>query len=354
VRPTRFSFRRTAVVAAAAALVAGGLATPDPAQAAPALVPAEFVAANAAAEVAAQLGDHQAAGTYLDQITGEMVVNITDPADAAAVRAAGATPRVVTRSTAELERVTTALDSSATSISGTTWSVDPVTNQVLVTADTTVSVADLDRIETITDRFAGSARIERTPGELTTLVMGGDAIFTGGARCSLGFNTLSGSNTPYFITAGHCTNIGSTWTASGGALIGTRVISSFPGNDYGVVRYTTSISRPGTVNLYPGSRDITGSGNVFVGQSVQRSGSTTGLHSGTVTATSATVNYPQGTVFNLIRTSVCAEPGDSGGALFSGSTALGLTSGGSGNCTFGGTTFFEDVPEVLSVGLRVY
>lgn len=352
-RPTRLSFRRTAVVAAAVALVAGGLAAPAPAQAAPAFVPAEFVAANAAADVAAQLGDHQTAGTYLDQSTGQMVVNITDPADAAAVRAAGATPRVVTRSTAALERVTTALENAPT-VTGTTWSIDPLTNQVLVTADSTVSAADLDRIESVTDRFAGAARIERTPGELTTLVMGGDAIFTGGARCSLGFNTLSGSNTPYFITAGHCTNIGSTWTASGGALIGTRVVSSFPGNDYGVVRYTTSISRPGTVNLYPGTRDITGSGNAFVGQSVQRSGSTTGVHGGTVTATNATVNYPQGTVSGLIRTSVCAEPGDSGGALFSGSTALGLTSGGSGNCTFGGTTFFEDVPEVLSLGLRVY
>lgn len=352
-RPTRFSFRRTAVVAAAVALVAGGLAAPTPAQAAPALVPAEFVAANAAAEVAAQLGDSQTAGTYLDQTTGEMVVNITDAAGAAAVRAAGAVPRVVTRSTAMLERVTTALESSAT-IPGTTWAVDPVTNQVLVTADSTVGAADLARIEAVTDRFAGAARIERTPGELTTLVRGGDAIFTGGARCSLGFNTLSGSNTPYFITAGHCTNIGATWTASGGALIGTRVVSSFPGNDYGVVRYTTNISRPGTVNLYPGTRDITGSGSTFVGQSVQRSGSTTGVHGGTVTATSATVNYPQGTVFNLIQTTVCAEPGDSGGSLFAGNTALGITSGGSGNCTFGGTTFFEDVPEVLALGLRVY
>ncbi|WP_241780208.1 trypsin-like serine protease, partial [Streptomyces wadayamensis] len=45
---------------------------------------------------------------------------------------------------------------------------------------------------------------------------------------------------------------------------------------------------------------------------------------------------------------VCAEPGDSGGALFAGSTALGLTSGGSGNCSSGGTTFFQPVTEALS------
>ncbi|MFB9449317.1 trypsin-like serine protease [Dactylosporangium vinaceum] len=42
----------------------------------------------------------------------------------------------------------------------------------------------------------------------------------------------------------------------------------------------------------------------------------------------------------LIRTSVCSEPGDSGGPLFAGTTGLGITSGGSGNCTSGGTTYF--------------
>jgi streptogrisin B len=52
---------------------------------------------------------------------------------------------------------------------------------------------------------------------------------------------------------------------------------------------------------------------------------------------------------------VCAEPGDSGGALYSGSTALGLTSGGSGNCSTGGTTFFQPVTEALSVyGATIY
>jgi streptogrisin D len=67
------------------------------------------------------------------------------------------------------------------------------------------------------------------------------------------------------------------------------------------------------------------------------------------------VTYPQGRVTGLIRTNICAQPGDSGGSLFTGNTALGLTSGGSGNCTFGGTTFFQPVTEILNVaGLSVY
>ncbi|HEY8544187.1 MAG TPA: trypsin-like serine protease, partial [Acidimicrobiales bacterium] len=53
-------------------------------------------------------------------------------------------------------------------------------------------------------------------------------------------------------------------------------------------------------------------------------------------------------VYGLTRTSACAEGGDSGGSFISGNQAQGMTSGGSGNCTFGGTTFFQPVNEVLS------
>ena len=74
-----------------------------------------------------------------------------------------------------------------------------------------------------------------------------------------------------------------------------------------------------------------------------------------MTALNATVNYAEGTVSGLIRTNVCAEPGDSGGSLFAGGTALGLTSGGSGNCSTGGTTYFQPVTEALSrYGVSVF
>ncbi|MDX3381884.1 alpha-lytic protease prodomain-containing protein [Streptomyces niveiscabiei] len=43
------------------------------------------------------------------------------------------------------------------------------------------------------------------------------------------------------------------------------------------------------------------------------------------------------------------------GASFPGTTALGLTSGGSGNCTVGGTTFFQPVTEALNAyGVSVF
>jgi streptogrisin C len=61
------------------------------------------------------------------------------------------------------------------------------------------------------------------------------------------------------------------------------------------------------------------------------------------------VNYPEGTVTGLTHTDVCAEPGDSGGSWLSGDQAQGVTSGGSSDCTFGGTTFFQPVTEILEV-----
>ncbi len=163
--------------------------------------------------------------------------------------------------------------------------------------------------------------------------------------------------TYYFLTAGHCTNLSDTWYADSGqtSQLGVTAGSSFPGDDFGIVQYTTSPGG-GDVYLYNGSyQDITTAGNAFVGQSVSRSGSTTGVHGGSVQGLNATVNYAEGTVFGLIQTNVCAEGGDSGGSLFAGSTALGLTSGGSGNCTIGGTTYFQPVTEPLSVyGVSVY
>jgi hypothetical protein len=60
-------------------------------------------------------------------------------------------------------------------------------------------------------------------------------------------------------------------------------------------------------------------------------------------------------VSGLIRTNVCAEPGDSGGSLVAGNQAQGVTSGGSGNCSSGGTTYFQPVTEALSrYGVSVY
>ncbi|GID26269.1 S1 family peptidase [Paractinoplanes brasiliensis] len=337
--------RRPIVGLAACMLVGTGLAA-SPASAAPAGDPS-FAPSALAAKIDAQFGVN-VAGSFIDD-AGKVVVNVTDAATAKSVKAAGATPRFVTRTGAQLAAADNALKSSLKT-PGTAFAVDPVSNQVVVEVDSTVTGASLAAVEATVAKLGDSARIVRTEGALSTNISGGDAIYAGGGRCSLGFNVRSGS-TYYFLTAGHCTNIGSTWT-NGSTTLGTRAGSSFPGNDYGIVRYTnTSIAKDGTV----ASQDITSAGTPAVGATVYRRGSTTGTRSGRVTALNSTVNYAEGSVSGLIRTTVCAQPGDSGGPLYSGTTALGLTSGGSGNCSTGGTTYFQPVVEALNVyGVQVY
>ncbi|MEV0005456.1 S1 family peptidase [Micromonospora sp. NPDC050980] len=238
---------------------------------------------------------------------------------------------------------------------GTAWGHDPATGRLTVTVDDTVRGAELAALRRTATRSGAVLRHE--PGRLRTLIAGGQAVYGGGGRCSLGANARRGS-TWYFVTAGHCTNLGATWYADSArtTVLGSRAGSSFPGNDYGVVRYTGTIAHPSAVHTYPGQVTIYGAGNAYVGQAVCRSGATTGVRCGTVTGLNQTVNYAEGSVTGLIRTNICAEPGDSGGPLYVAATGtvLGILSGGSGNCTSGGVSYYQPILEILAAyGLSI-
>ncbi|MER5945874.1 S1 family peptidase [Streptomyces sp. NPDC001904] len=259
-----------------------------------------------------------------------------------------------TFSAAQLTRASDAVKSA--DIGGTAWAVDAKTGKVVVTVDSTVSQAEINSIKESAGSNAGALRIERTNGTFKKLIAGGDAIYGGAYRCSLGFNVQDNSGNYYFLTAGHCGEVASTWYSNSAktTVLGSNVNYSFPTNDYALVKYSnSSVAKSGTA----GNTDIKSAATPSVGATVYRDGSTTGIHSGKVTALNATVNYGSGDiVYGMIQTNVCAEGGDSGGALYStGGVAYGLTSGGSGNCSSGGTTFFQPVTEALSVyGVHVF
>ncbi|MFH8381493.1 S1 family peptidase [Kitasatospora sp. NPDC018058] len=227
-------------------------------------------------------------------------------------------------------------------VDGTAWYVDQDAGRVVVTADSTVTPAGLAKVMRAAGPAAATLSIHRVAGAFTPLIAAGDAIYGGQYRCSLGFNVVSGS-THYVLTAGHCGNVAQTWFTDKAhtTLIGPTVSSSFPGTDYALVRYDDdTLAHPGGFTSAP---------NAYIGESVTRTGSTSGTHTGTVTGLNVTVRYSDGgTVRGLIQTDVCAEPGDSGGPLYEGTKALGLTSGGSGDCTVGGTTFFQPVNAALA------
>ncbi|MFI6283954.1 S1 family peptidase [Streptomyces sp. NPDC051018] len=300
------------------------------------------------------LGDH-GAGSYLDSATGELVVAVTDAAAAETVRASGARAELVGRSTAQLQAVMDVLEARA-KIPGTSWGIDPAANQVAVEADESVSTPSMARLRAVAASLGEAVRLRRVPGTFTKEVAGGDAVHGGGFRCSAAFNVSRGAEL-FFLTAGHCTESAVSWSAvAGGPEIGTREGSSFPTDDYGLVRYTGTPEAPGTVNLHDGgAQDITSAADAIVGQALRKSGSTTRVTSGTVTAVDVTVNYSDGPVYGMVRTTACSSGGDSGGAHFSGSTALGIHSGSSGCSGTNGSAIHQPVREVLGVyGVEVY
>ncbi|WP_171165980.1 S1 family peptidase [Streptomyces sp. I05A-00742] len=345
----RISTRRIALAASAAVVMTATALGVQGAGAAPAPAPRDLTGTQAGAlaqRITDDLGT-RTVGAYYDATARKLVVNVVDADTAATVRAAGAEPRTVARSAERLASARRTLESDAR-IPGTAWSVDPRTNRIVVKADSTVRGARLARLDKVVASLGDAVTLKRTSGTFRPTLAGGDAIWAPRARCSLGFNVTKGGQ-PHFLTAGHCGNISTTWSdRQGGAAIGRTAKSVFPGHDYALVKYTANIAHPSAVNLYNGrQQNITAAAEATVGEQVRRSGSTTQVHDGEVIGLDATVNYAEGTVTGMIDTTVCAEPGDSGGALFDGSSALGITSGGSGDCSSESETFFQPVTDAL-------
>ena len=115
-----------------------------------------------------------------------MVVNVTDAAAAAPVRASGGTARVVARSSAQLGRLQARLDRAVT---GTAWSIDPVGNQVLVQVDSTVTGPSWPTLKGGVAALGGAARIQHLPGKLSKLISGGDAIYARSAGAARSAST---------------------------------------------------------------------------------------------------------------------------------------------------------------------
>jgi streptogrisin D len=244
-------------------------------------------------------------------------------------------------------------------ITGTAWAVDPRTDRMIVTADATVTGDTWNELEGAV-RAVGPdvARLQRSEGEFRLFAEGGDAIFSSGARCSLGFNVVTEDGSPGFLTAGHCGVAADQWSDTADGLpIATVQDAVFPGEgDFALLTYDDPLTQAASAVDVGGQLvEITSAEDAVVGEQVFRMGSTTGLFDGQVVGLDATVNYAEGTVTGLIQTTVCAEPGDSGGPLFTeDGAAIGLTSGGSGDCTSGGETFFQPVTTALeAVGATI-
>jgi hypothetical protein len=144
----------------------------------------------------------RSAGSFIDAASGGLVVNVLDAAAAAQVRASGAEVRMVSRSLARLDQIKASLDRLG-GPTGTAWAVDVQSNTVVLSVPRGGAGASTAALLARARSFGSSVRVERT--------------------------------------AGHCTDIGSSWTTSSGLTIGPTAASSFPGNDFGA---SASATRP--------------------------------------------------------------------------------------------------------------
>jgi hypothetical protein len=172
--------------------------------------------------------------------------------------------------------------------------------------------------------------------------------------CTAGFKAKGNVyGTPYVLTAGHCVQYeGGTydWSTGNSSKADIKIghVEQYavpPINDYAKIKATEGpwnfSSFPTLTAIWGGDLEhrITSEARSYVGEYVCHSGSHSGTSCGTVTAVNMTSRQPVPGVYHEWidvphRTEfypMCAKPGDSGGPVFSGNTALGImtdTNGG--------------------------
>jgi streptogrisin C len=281
--------------------------------------------AELAQRLAEQLGD-RAAGGYLDRRTGNLVVNVLDERAAAEVRSAGATPRTVRYSLAELESVSSQLDRDGTAGRAgfvVSMGVDTEANAVVVTIPAAAereAARFLDEVRSFGDR----TRVEftRDPGPAFgafNVYAGGQAFTTAGGSCTAGFAAKDAANYRYMVTAQHCVAGNNFNVNMFGQFFGQRWWQSQAYDTASVLNWY-----PANMNQLPrvwhwnnGYVVVKGWLTSFTNWYVCKSGMTTHWTCGYVTATgqkvwvAAIANY----VWNLTAANMCMAPGDSGGPV---------------------------------------
>ncbi|TDC22481.1 S1 family peptidase [Kribbella albertanoniae] len=297
-------------------------------------------------------------GAWYDAARQKLVVGLAGSSRANAVRATGVETVAVPKAAAVLDKQKNAVDKLAgksvpAAVSG--WAADAKTGSVVVNVQAgkrspavDAFVAKVAKAGAVTVREVAA----QAPQTFAAGTVGGDPYYVSNIRCSIGFSVHGG-----YVTAGHCGRGGVVrgWDGSNqGEFRGW----SFPGNDYAWVQTGYGWWTVPVVLGWGQTSDslVRGSWEAPVGSSICRSGSTTHWRCGAVLAKNETVNYGNGQLFyGATKTSVCAEGGDSGGSFITGDQAQGVTSGGWGNCSSGGETWFQPVNEILQAyGLTLH
>jgi streptogrisin C len=274
-------------------------------------------------------GQHYA-GSWLASGGSSLMVAVTDQRVAPAVRAAGATPKLVTHPRGVLEDAQLKLRARADRLPGTAvhgWHVDANRNRLLVsvapgqqpTAAKWIAAAGVP---------AGLVAYETSqhPQVRTADVIPGDAIETPKGGCTAGIaarNPFTGAEG--VVTAGHCASTADP-IRIGGSPAGITTRSSYPtirGPDQAFVELNQNFRPLPLVRADVGAFPVLGTQAASVGATICRYGRTTKASCGELTGTNEDVptrsaedpNAPLVTTVGVNRMIPCIRPGDSGGPV---------------------------------------
>ena len=315
------------------------------------------------ARLARQLGDRYAGGWLERGSDGNYRYVVASTGAVRGAKIAGVDVRQARYSLRQLDGAVERLNrvhalSNKTALQGVhAWGVDLRNNSVLVSVAPGYALNAIDFIA-VSGIDAGMVRFETSQLEAPTPfvnVIGGNAYTSGGGRCSIGFSATRGG-AKGFATAGHCGGIGTSVGISG-TTVGSVQAHFYPGGDMAWASVRSTDTLLGQVSRYDGTvQRVLGSTQAAIGAAVCRSGSTTGWRCGTIVSYNNTVNYGQGNVTGLTRSTACAGRGDSGGSWITGSgQAQGVTSGGqlpagqNTNCSVASpVTWFQPINPLIS------
>ena len=297
------------------------------------------------------------AGRWIDA-TGKLVVAVVNEQEAAKVRQAGATPKLVARSQAQLDDLLAKVDKITRADRGKglqSWGIDPVTNKVVVKArgayGALSGLGDGVQVVQVKTDFKQQA------GEVNP----GDPWWPGSeSNCSVGFPATDAQGNKHFLTAGHCTNDANqaAYGASGQSnklgtsnVGGSRSVNAREG-DMGVVAVTEAgWTISAAVNTWgQPALTVSGSAEAIVGDTVCHSGNTApNFECGKVRSVNQSIDYGSVVIDGLTTTDACSQGGDSGGAWLRGDKAVGLHSGGNSSCVANDdNSIFQPVNEALT------
>lgn len=290
------------------------------------------------ARIAKQLGDRYA-GSWLEHgADGNYRYVVATTGSAKAVSADGIevrqhryTVRQLHDAVAELDAIHAGTIQKSRLAGVHAWAADVPNNKVVVTVASGHTLRAVDFIAA-SSIDPSMIRFELSPYEAPTPFLnvgGGLEYLSGAATCSIGFSVTYGA-TKGFVTAGHCGGVG-TQVRLAGTLVGSVAAQAYPGNDMAAATVRSTDTLYGLVTRYNGTyQQVFGSAVAPLGAVVCRSGRTTGWRCGYILSYNNTVNYGQGNVYGLTRSSACAGRGDSGGSWITPSgQAQGVMSGGS-------------------------